>query len=213
MALYVIAIVDEPVPPFRVGQRPFRSVKCAPGVFAIVERRAEAPTVTDLHVRAQHRAVVHASRKVDAILPVRFGTLLQADDLIDVVRNFEEDIHEALEDVHGKVQMTIRVIGGPPHVPPRKKSSGRKAPGREYLEALRAALHVPIPRTARPVLRAVEPFVIRERRERGPGLATIYHLVKREDVRPYRAAFDGNIVPAAHLTGPWPPFAFTPRLF
>jgi hypothetical protein len=213
VALYVIAIVDTPLAPFRVGQRPFRSVKCAPGVFAIIERRAEAPTVTDLHLRAQHRAVVQASRKVDAILPVRFGTLLQADDLIDVVRNFEEDIHEALEDVRGKVQMTIRVVGGPHQVAPRKKTTHHKAPGRDHLEALRAALHVPIPTTARPVLRAVEPFVVRERRERGPGLATIYHLVKRENVRLYRTAFDENVIPAAHVTGPWPPFAFTPRLF
>lgn len=213
VALYVIAIVDAPIPPFRTGARPFRSVKCAPGVFAVVERRAEAPTLTDLHLRAQHRAVVHASRNVEAILPVRFGTLVQADDLIDVVRNFEEDIHEALRDVHGKVQMTIRVAGGSARTAARKPASPHAAPGRAHLEALRAALHVPIPRAAMPVLRAVAPFVVRERRERGPALATVYHLVKREDIRSYRSAFDGNVVPGAVLTGPWPPFAFTPRLF
>ena len=213
MALYVIAIVDAPIPPFRVGTRPFRSVKCAPDVFAVVERRAVAPTLTDQHLRAQHRAVVYASKTVNAILPVRFGTLLQADDLIDVVRNFEEDIQDALRDVSGKVQMTIRVPGGSPRGAARKKPSNRQPPGRAHLEALRAALHVPIPNTAKPLLRAVEPFVVRERRERGAAIATIYHLVKREDVRPYRTAFDGHNVPGAILTGPWPPFAFTPRLF
>jgi hypothetical protein len=213
VALYVIAIVDAPIPPFRVGARPFRSVKCAAGVFAVVERRAEAPTVTDMHLRAQHRAVVHAARRAEAIVPVRFGTLLQADDLIDVVRNFEEDIQEALRDVHGKVQMTVRVAGGSARRVTPKKPPDRQPPGRAHLEALRAALHVPIPRAAKPLLRAVEPFVVRERRERGAALATIYHLVKREDVRSYRAAFDANVVPGAMLTGPWPPFAFTPRLF
>jgi hypothetical protein len=213
VALYVIAIVDRPVPPFRLAARPFRSVKCAPGIFAVVERRAEVPTVTDAHLRAQHRAVVHASKQADAILPVRFGTLLQADDLKDIVRHFEEDIHAALTDLHGKVQMTVRVAGGSRGTEPARKPSSRKATGRDYLESLRAALHVPLPRQARPLLRAVEPYVMRERRERGPALATIYHLVKGEDVRLYRTAFDANVVPGATLTGPWPPFAFTPRLF
>ena len=83
----------------------------------------------------------------------------------------------------------------------------------DYLESLRAALHVPVPKGAKPLLRAVEPVVVRERRERGPALATIYHLVKHEDVRLYRTAFERNVIPGASLTGPWPPFAFTPRLF
>lgn len=213
MALYVIAIVDVPIPRFRVGARPFRSVKCAPGVFAVVERRTEVPTLTDVHLRAQHRAVVHAAKSAAAILPVRFGTLLQADDLIEVVRNFAEDIEEALEDVRGRVQMTIRVAAGPPRAVARKKPVTSEAPGRAHLEALRAALHVPIPRAAKPLLRAVEPWVIRERRERGPALATIYHLVKGQDVRSYRTAFDANVIPGAILSGPFPPFAFTPRLF
>ena len=127
-------------------------------------------------------------------MPVRFGTLLQADDLIDVVRNFEEDIQEALRVVHGKVQMTVRVAGASPRGATPKKPSDRQAPGRAHLEALRAALHVPIPRAAKPLLRAVAPFVVRERRERGAALATIYHLVKREDVRSYRSAFEANVV-------------------
>lgn len=212
MALYVIAIVDSPIPPFRVGKRPFRAVKCAPGAFAIVERRAEAPAVTEVHLRTQHRAVLHAWKKADAILPVRFGTLLQAEDLTDVVRNFAEDIHAALDDLRGKVQMTIRLAGASQDaVPP--PTAKRAASGRAYLESLRAALHVPLPKAARPLLRAVEPVVVRERRERGPALATIYHLVKHDDVRLYRAAFDANVIAGASLTGPWPPFAFTPRLF
>jgi hypothetical protein len=213
VALYVIAIVDVPIPAFRVGKRPFRSVKCAPGVFAIVERRTEAPAATEVHLRAQHRAVVHASKKTEAILPVRFGTLLQANDLLDVVRDFDEDFHAALDDVRGKAQMTLRLAGrAGPAAPPASRSRGA-APGRAHLEALRAALHVPVPRSARPLLRAVQPFVVRERRERGAMLATIYHLVKRDNVRLYRAAFDAHAVPGVSLTGPWPPFAFTPRLF
>lgn len=213
MALYVIAIVDTPIPSFRVGKRPFRAVKCAPGVFAVVERRAEAPAVTEVHLRTQHRAVLHAWKKSQAILPVRFGTLLQAEDLTDVVRNFAEDIHAALNDLRGKVQMTIRLAGGSSDVPPAPAPARRASSGRAHLESLRAALHVPLPKAARPLLRAVEPVVVRERRERGPALATIYHLVKQDDVRFYRTAFDSNVIPGASLTGPWPPFAFTPRLF
>jgi hypothetical protein len=212
VALYVIAIVDGPIPAFRVGGRPFRSLKVAPGVFAIVERRAAAPAVTDVHLRAQHRAVVHAWKQAEAILPVRFGTLLQPDDLTDVVRNFEEDFHAALNDVRGKVQMTIRLPAPPVHARSRKAAAD-ESPGRAHLEALRAALHVPVPRSAMPLIRALGPIVARERRERGPALATIYHLVKRDDVRAYRAVYDTHVVPGAMLTGPWPPFAFTPRLF
>ena len=213
MALSVIAIVDAAVPAFRVGKQPFRSVKCAPGVYAVVERRAEAPTVTDVHLRAQHRAVVHAWKKTDAILPARFGTLLEVGELMDVVRHFEEDIHEALKDVRGKAQMTLRLAApsrspGRPASPPRPES-----PGRAHLEALRAALDVPIPPKAKPLLRNLEPFVVRERRERGPALAAVYHLVKREDVTRYRAAFDDTALDGAMISGPWPPFAFTPRLF
>ncbi len=64
------------------------------------------------------------------------------------------------------------------------------------------------------VLAAVRPLVAAERREHGAGglLATIYHLVEARHVDRYKKAV-GNPVPGVMVSGPWPPFAFSPQLW
>ena len=52
-----------------------------------------------------------------------------------------------------------------------------------------------------------------ERHDRGPRIASVYHLVAREDVRAWKRALARSIADLPRgvtvtTTGPWPPWAF-----
>jgi len=53
----------------------------------------------------------------------------------------------------------------------------------------------------------------RQRHERPPLLASVYHLVPRDGLDAYRAALDAATRKArvrVSSSGPWPPYAFAP---
>jgi hypothetical protein len=66
------------------------------------------------------------------------------------------------------------------------------------------------------VLDALAPLVRgerRERHERPPLLASVYHLVPRDGVDAYRTAVASAAEEAGvrvTISGPWPPYAFAP---
>jgi len=66
------------------------------------------------------------------------------------------------------------------------------------------------------VLDALAPFVRaerRERHERPPWVASVYHLVPRESLDAYGAAVAAAARDAGlsiSRSGPWPPYAFVP---
>jgi hypothetical protein len=90
-------------------------------------------------------------------------------------------------------------------------------PGTRYLDARRASLGDPraLPEVRR-VLDALAPLVRGERRERHdrpPLIASVYHLVGRDSLEGYRTAVESAARAAGvrvTSSGPWPPYAFAP---
>lgn len=212
MALYVLALTDTPLGGWRAGDRRLESLE-HDGVHVVFERRAAAPPVTDTELREQHALVLAIAAGTRAILPARFGSLIEKRQLTALLRRHEVDIRTALEQVRDRVQMTIRVTGSAVP-PPSAPAVAGAISGRDYLERARLKSSPPLPRHAQRVLSAVQPHVVMERRERGAGrlLATIYHLVDDRQLARYRKAV-GKRVPGVLVSGPWPPFAFSPQLW
>ena len=210
MPLYVIALTDTPLGPRTVAGRRLRSITLD-GIHVIYEQRPAAPPLTDDELRAQHTVVMLIAGEVHAILPARFGALVSKPELTMLIGRHKPDILAALGEVRGRVQMTIRVLGVPP-----KRRVARRPPssGREYLQRARRAATLQVPLQARRLLLVVQPFVVRERREPGAGrlLATVYHLVDAAHVAEYLEAAGRRRSPVV-ISGPWPPFAFSPQLW
>ena len=180
------------------------------GIFAICWRRTAAAKVSEETLRRQHQAVVDVARRVRSILPVRFGALIEKDQLVERVHNHQEVLRAALEEVRDCVQMTVRVFGDRPAGIPVQVSSGR-----QYLEGRQRALDPVLPANAQAFLQSVRRLVLRERLEPGAAglLATIYHLLPSDRESAYSAAVPTSRFPNLIVSGPWPPFAFTPQLW
>ena len=108
-----------------------------------------------------------------------------------------------------QVQMTARVRGLADGRGPSTAASGR-----QYLEARRRASRPDLPSAVDAFLVTVRPLVVQERREPAAAglLATIYHLVHRDDLPAYERKVKTMAPENVIVSGPWPPFAFAPRL-
>jgi hypothetical protein len=210
-AVYVYAFTDRWIAPLRLGTTRLRAVPLD-GLFAIASRRAASPALSEDALRRQHEAVERIAEVADAVLPARFGSLLDLEDLQRIAARRGDALRAGLARVRGRRQMTVRVLGAERatvHEPP--------ASGTDYLRA-RLRLDPAAAGAIDAIRRAVRPFVLEERVERGTGatLATAYHLVAVDDLDAYRAAAAAAARPIAGLavrvSGPWPPFAFTPEL-
>ena len=206
MPLYVLALTDSPVDLRDVGNRQLHLVSIG-GVHVVCQRRSHAPRASEAELRAQHTRVLELAGRVRAILPARFGTLLEAAEVRRVVRTHGDEIRQALDLVRDRVQVTIRITGRRPPA-----SAARPASGRAYLEAKRRAGIPRLPKPVADVLGSVAHLAVHERREPGAGplLATVYHLVAVEDIPRYMPLV-ARRPRSMTVTGPWPPFAFTPR--
>jgi hypothetical protein len=214
---------------YALVERRHRSVKIAgrriefmnlPGMYAAVERRAAAPEPTEGNLRLQHRIVVELARRVDAILPVTFGAWVDADELHRVLAPRRDQMLAAFDLVRHRQQMTVRIFGSPPPSAPRGRSSSRRGPGSAYLARHLKALPPEASRIVRAIRRAAASLVVAERLEPGRRrmIATIHHLIDRRGSREYRAAVSRALHSTASrfevvVSGPWPPFAFTPRIW
>lgn len=184
------------------------------GPFAVIVGPPPAETSIEKTLRRQHAIVLELARRVDPLLPARFGSRVSMARLEAVLRSSTEVVMKALEHVRGCQQMTVRLVGPPPRAqaPLHPPSSGTA-----YLAHRRAAT-LAIPREAAPLERALRRFAVETRVQPGRGAVrvTFFHLVRRGHVSRYRMAFE-SAAPAvsplrAVLTGPWPPFAFAPEL-
>lgn len=210
MPLYVVALTDTALEPFIALDREWRSMRLPGGVFAVCERRDSPPPLTDDELRAQHNLVIELASRVDALLPVRFGACLGKTALMTLVREHIGEITQGLDEVRGRVQMTIRLLGDRPSQPAVVASTGR-----DYLEQRRRAASPLLPAAGRALLKALHALVARERQEPGAGrlLATVYHLVAASDIPAYQQTAHRLRSSAILVTGPWPPFAFTPQIW
>ena len=215
MGWYVFALVDAP-PAARPGKGLSGSLglRRVGSAYAVVERRADVPPAEFGTLHQHQQVVTQLAEQVPAILPVRFGTLLDSDALDEALSERDEEVEEAFAAVRDRVQFTWR-----------RKSSGRgggrlksTAPaataGAEYLRrAARASRPAP-PAAWRPLRDKLAAFVVAERYQ--PAGKTVpdslYHLVARDAAIRYttmgRALSHAD--PKLTMTGPWPPFAFAP---
>jgi hypothetical protein len=213
-SLYVYALLDSPRRPIRLPGPRIELVRFG-AIAAAVERRRTPPAISERSLRTQHRIVRRLHEVAGATLPVRFGALVDYAELERVIGLRRGVLLRALRQVRGKEQMTVRVFG--------TAASTRSSPtpfigsGADYLKA-RAAATRPVPSPiADAVRRAVRTIVSAERLDPGRGglELSIHHLVGGGCVDDYRARVNRVVASAPPLavSGPWPPFAFTPDLW
>ncbi len=214
-SFYVHALTDKPARSWTESGRRIQSVAIGK-VFAVGERRAQAPELSESELRFQHAVVVHVASRVPAVLPARFGALVDDEALERILRARESTVREAMTLVRGKVQMTLRTVPGGRNAAGTGRGSGADegAPvsGKQYLERRRKAASTRLPPRVENLIARAAAYVDAERREITPaGTIAVYHLLKRTDVDEYRTALEE--LRGVTLSGPWPPFAFVPELW
>ena len=226
MAWYVFALVDA-VPSGRAGRGlggPL-SIRKIASAFAVVERRVDVPP-TEFGTLKKHQEIVgRLAARAPAILPVRFGTILEQEDLEEALREREDEIAEAFDVVRDRVQFTWRTRGKGVRGA-RGASCGAVAAidvrangavsGAEYLRrAARASGPAP-PAAYRALGVALGPLISRQRYQPATAVTSeaLYHLVEKKVVSRYLAAATALKTPdpPAVMSGPWAPFAFTPEI-
>ncbi len=217
--LYVFALVEQAAAPFSATGHRIEFVEVE-GVYAAVERIRRAPAVTEDALRAQHEVVEQIANRVTAVLPARFGALVDDRELGAVVFQRRTAIREALALVLGRRQMTARLFAVDAAAPAAAEPvRSRVVSGTEYLEGRQAAASPPLPAALAGLASAVRSYVVAERAEgsRGRVLSTLYHLIDEADVEAYKAAA-ASVKRGVHdstltISGPWAPFAFGPDLW
>lgn len=176
-------------------------------------RRPRAPTAANL--RAYDRVIRALAARAPAMLPARYGTsAIDEDELRFILTSRRASLRRALSVVRNRVQMTIRIAAPPGDVraSPSRAAHHRRGTGTTYLRARAAEaaqeLRVPV---FDPVHAAVRRWVRAVHVERQGGVVSVYHLVPRRSVEPYRKALERaarDVGLRLRLSGPWPPYAF-----
>ena len=94
------------------------------GGFVVVERRADVPPVEFGSLQKHQDVVARLATQVPAILPVRFGTLLEPEHLEEALQERDEEIAEAFDLVRGRVQFTWRIEDGGRSQPAKAEARG-----------------------------------------------------------------------------------------
>ena len=216
--LYVYAYVAEEPGTLGAGLagEPLRLAR-SQEVIAVTGPMETAPALSPEALAGHDTVVRRLAEQVEAILPARFGEALRDEaELIAHLAPRGHELAEALERVRGCVQMTLRVFGSPDQ---REEEPVEGGPGTRYLAARRQeherATSLPEIEPLREILKPLIRAERVERREAGPLLGSVYHLVKKEDIPAYRAAVreaEGLLGERRFtFSGPWPPYAFAPR--
>ena len=218
MSVYLYAVLSaRPASPCGHGvcAEPLRLLSVGE-LVALVGDVPATPEVTAMTLRAQDALLRRLAAEVDALLPARFGTLLDDDAaLTEALTRRRGPLAEALGRVAGCEQMTVRVWGD--NAPPAAASgTAPGGPGTRYLTERRhaheAAHRVPEIDPLRQRLGDLVRAERVERHDRPPLLATVQHLVPRGAGGRYVAAVDdcrAGLRPCRiSVTGPWLPYAF-----
>jgi len=214
---YVFALVDT-APDGRLGRglrSPLRARPVA-GAFAIVERRADVPPAELGSLRAHQAVVSRLAHAAPAILPVRFGTLMEEDALDEALTERDEEIAEAFALVRHRAQFTWRRDQPlTSQAPKRSKDSGAEG-GAAYLRRAANAATTTPPAAFSLLRDRLHAFVVRERYQPAAnGMPdTLYQLIEKTALDRYRALAEALTLttPGVTVSGPWPPFAFAPEL-
>jgi hypothetical protein len=219
-ALYVYGLTTVQLPSLRAEGTSLESIDLDGGIFAVAERMDSRPAVSEEALRHQHDIIGAIAARTAALLPARFGSFVEEDELRRIVQLRRDIIAQAFETVRDREQMTIRLTttGDAASGPGMPAEAAAGMSGREYLEGRRtAASGLDLP-GVEAVRQAVKDAVAAERIVPGEGrlIATLYHLVPAGTARDYRlrvARIQQEIAPVViSVTGPWPAFAFAPEL-
>jgi hypothetical protein len=210
------------VQPIRIGQ-----------LTAIVASRRRLPVPSARNLRQYHRTVAAIAAAVPAILPMRFGTLVDEEELASILRSRAASLRAALTRVRGRVQMTIRIAGpgvadsldaargethGGGEAVPHGVAGQRAAmegPGTRYLRNRLPVEDPAVGRVLRPLRQAVRRWVADEQVMSRAGVASVYHLVPRRSAAAYVRALEQAARGAGldvRVSGPFPPYAFAGTL-
>ncbi|MBX3208939.1 MAG: GvpL/GvpF family gas vesicle protein [Labilithrix sp.] len=213
-ALYLYALVDRsPRPAAALGRgiarRPLAVVRA--GKAYVVVEPAAAPEPTPAALLAHDRVVRRIARLSPSILPLRFGSTAPDRPAVRaLIAPLASALGPAFERVRGAVQFTLRVEG---RRSPARRPPVTAGPGTRWLTERLSRVEAPeidvVTEATRPYVRALRV----ERHARGRRIASVFHLVAREDVRAWRRALAravGGLPRGVSLTatGPWPPWAF-----
>jgi hypothetical protein len=196
---------------------------------AIVASRLQPPAPAPRNLRQYHQTLAAMAATVPAILPMRFGTLVDEEELAFILRTRAATLRAALARVRGRVQMTVRIIGagaadsasapseaiggGPATVRnalPRRRPS-KEGPGTRYLRKRMAAEDPGTRRVLAPLRHAVRQWVADEQVMSRSGVTSVYHLVPRRSAAAYARAVQQAAREAGidiSVSGPFPPYAF-----
>ena len=221
--VYLYALIDRK-PRGHIGSglcRERLQVLAGSGFHLVVGRLDTAPEPVTAALRRHDAAVRRIAARVDAILPIRFGTT--APDEAAALRGLAPraiELAGRLVHVRGREQMTLRLFGARtaldhPPAAPRAPARDRVRPGTRYLtERRRVHAKAAVPELD-PIRRVLDGLVADERVQRHaapPLLASAYHLVPRGRGAQYRARVAraaGGLAPfRVTVSGPWPPYAF-----
>ena len=192
------------------------------GIAAVVSERARPAAPSPANLRRYDRTMRELSERFRAILPARFGTWIDEDELISTLSSRRAALAEALAAVRGRVQMTVRVVrAGGASSASAGNDVGRpfggavqaSISGRDYLNArVRAAAAARLVPGFEPVRNAVKRWLRAERVEHRAGVSSVYHLIPRASADAYRRAVQAAADAAGLrviVSGPWPPYAFS----
>ena len=205
MTLCVYALTTPPRGPLRLrgleGER-LRIVSVG-HIGAVVGDLRRVPRATHDHLERYDAVMRRLSDRYASILPARFGTCLDSEELAFILRSRQQSFHAALRHVRGRAQMTVRIID-----PPSRPLSGAPQTGTDYLRRRSAAASIP----ALTSLRATAKRWVRDERVEQRGrIATVYHLIPRGGAEAYRRAVVDRAMQMrlrAIVSGPFPPYAF-----
>jgi hypothetical protein len=216
MAWYVFALLDA-LPSRRTGKGltgPV-AVREMDACYVAAERRDDVPPIELGALKTHHLVIARLWNAAPAVLPVRFGTLLESSEIAEALEGKDEELADAFERVRGRAQFSWRA----PRTRRAKSTAVVRPPagmsGTEYLRRA-ASAQTPPPRFSS-IRRGLAPFIALERYEpsRAALPETLYHLVDRQRIDAYRAAAS-QIRPSSALapgpSGPFPPYAFVPEL-
>ena len=185
----------------------------AGGAHVVVER-ADPKDPTPRALRHHDRIVKRIATATTAVLPFRFGShASDAASLRAMLEPVSAAVAKALELVDGCVQYTLRVYGDVGRSAPAPSEKGAEGgPGTRWLGVRLRKRRVP---EIDAVTTATAPYVKAaraERHDRPPLIASVYQLVSKEQVRPYRLALRRAARDLAEVevrsSGPFPPYAF-----
>jgi hypothetical protein len=182
-------------------------------VAAVVADDHDATPLSARALRGHDAMVRRIARLVPAVLPARFGSVLQSEAaLASMLDAWSADLLGALALVDDREQMTLRIFAD--------TGQGGRA-GRAGRAGLalrqRARDQAEAPELA-PLRESLAPLVAAERitrHDRGSLILTAYHLIPRGAAPAYRRLLRrhaAGVGTRAVPSGPWPPYAFVPEL-